>query len=343
MAGLFGPITLAVLSWAGGMLPLRVGEGLDRASTRAGRPEGSGSTALAREVKVTVLSTMLAGNPGRGTGEWGYAALVEVDGRRILFDTGARPETVLHNARELGIDLAGVTDVILSHNHADHTGGLLTLRRAVMKTNPAALSRVHVAAGIFLSRRQSGNPAESNGILPDKAAYEATGGTFIEHPGPVELQPGVWLVGPVPRTHAERNWSGSLVLETPSGKTEDTVPEDASLVIDTAEGLVVVSGCGHAGIINTIDHARRVVRNAPIHAAIGGFHLFAATDDQLAWTAARLKNAGLGYFLGGHCTGIEAVYRIRQLTGLDRKRAVVSAVGSTFSLGRGIDGLALAS
>ncbi len=325
MTSLLGPITLALLSWAGGPM------------------EPRGSTALAREVKVTVLSTMLAGDPGRGTGEWGYAALVEVDGRRILFDTGARPETVLANARELGIDLTGVTEVILSHNHADHAGGLLTLRRAVMKANPAALSRVHVAAGIFLSRHTAGNTAERNGILPDKAAYEATGGTFVEHAGPFELHPGVWLVGPVPRIHPERNWSGSLVLETPNGKTDDTVPEDASLVIDTAEGLILVSGCGHAGIVNTIDYARRVVRNAPIHAAIGGFHLFAASDEHLAWTAARLKAVGLAYFLGGHCTGIEAVYRIRQLTGLDRKRGVVSAVGSTFTLGRGIDGLALAS
>src|SRR5687768_18581751 len=79
-----------------------------------------------KSLKVTVLSTMLA---EEGVGEWGFAALVEADGRRILFDTGLRPETVLQNARELGIDLSSVTDVVLSHHHGDHTGGLLTLRR----------------------------------------------------------------------------------------------------------------------------------------------------------------------------------------------------------------------
>ncbi|MDX2057709.1 MAG: hypothetical protein SFV24_07885, partial [Gemmatimonadales bacterium] len=100
MLAMFGPITIALLAWAAGDPPLRVGTALGPSLERT--TVGRGSTALAREVKVTVLSTMLAGNPGRGTGEWGYAALVEVDGRRILFDTGARPETVLHNARELG-------------------------------------------------------------------------------------------------------------------------------------------------------------------------------------------------------------------------------------------------
>src|SRR4029079_18855222 len=89
-----------------------------------------------RSLHITILSTMLA---DRGVGEWGFAALVEADGRRILYDTGNRPETVLNNARELGIDLSTVTDVVLSHHHGDHTGGLLTLRRELAKVNPAAL------------------------------------------------------------------------------------------------------------------------------------------------------------------------------------------------------------
>jgi glyoxylase-like metal-dependent hydrolase (beta-lactamase superfamily II) len=103
-----------------------------------------------RSVRVTVLSTMLT--DAKGVGEWGFAALVEADGHRLLFDTGARPETVLRNAQELGINLTGVTDVVLSHHHGDHTGGLLTLRRELMKQNTRALSRVYVGSGLFLSR-----------------------------------------------------------------------------------------------------------------------------------------------------------------------------------------------
>jgi 7,8-dihydropterin-6-yl-methyl-4-(beta-D-ribofuranosyl)aminobenzene 5'-phosphate synthase len=296
----------------------------------------------ATDVKVTVLSTMLAGDPARGIGEWGYSALIEVDGRRLLLDTGARPETVLHNARELGIDLSTVTELVLTHNHDDHTGGLLTLRRELSRRNPAALSRIHVAPAIFWDRITSGRTDKSS-VAAMRAELEAGGAQFIVHDRATELMPGVWFTGPVTRTYPERNWSGSRQVRTPSGDVEDNVPDDASIVIDTPEGLIVVSGCGHAGIINTVEFAQQHVRRAPVVAAIGGFHLFNATDAQLAWTAGKLKDAGLVYLLGGHCTGIEAVYRIRQLAGLTRRTAVVSAVGSTFTRGRGIAALPLAS
>ena len=115
-----------------------------------------------------------------------------------------------------------------------------------------------------------------------------------------------------------------------------------SLVFDTDKGLVVLSGCGHAGVVNTFEYARSRIRRAPVYAAIGGFHLFQLDDDKLAWTAAKLREFGLRHLLGGHCTGIEAVYRLRQLAGLDRRTCVVSAVGSSFALDKGIDPLNLA-
>ena len=295
----------------------------------------------ARAVKVTILSTMLAGDRDRGIGEWGFAALLEVDGRRLLIDTGQRPDTVLHNATELGIDLSDVTDVVLTHNHADHTAGLVTLRRELARKNPRALSRAHVPQGIFYPRPEPGG-ADGNGLLPLEADYEALGGVFVVHEGPAQLVPAVWFTGPVPRRYPERNWSGSGRVRTPAGVVEDTVPEDASIVVDSADGLVVVSGCGHAGIVNTIEYARTVVRPAPVVAVVGGFHLFAASDETLEWTAGKLKAFGVQHLLGAHCTGIEAVYRLRSLVGLSRKTAVVSAVGSSFTLGSGIDALHLA-
>jgi 7,8-dihydropterin-6-yl-methyl-4-(beta-D-ribofuranosyl)aminobenzene 5'-phosphate synthase len=300
----------------------------------------SPSPRAVQKLKVTILSTMLAGST-KGIGEWGFAALVEVDGRRLLIDTGARPDTVLKNATELGVDLANVTDLVVTHNHDDHTGGLLTLRRELRVRNPAALSRAHVGAGIFEPRLQP-DGKDANGLLPVKAPYEALGGVFVVHDKPEELFPGVWLTGPVPRVHPEHNWSGSLKVRTASGLVEDTVAEDSAVVIETAQGLVVITGCGHAGIANIVDYARKLAGNAPIHAVIGGLHLFAATDDQLAWTAARLKDAGLVHLLGAHCTGVEAVYRLRDLVNLSRSTAVVGAVGASFTLGPGIDPLALA-
>ncbi|MDP3718723.1 MAG: MBL fold metallo-hydrolase [Acidobacteriota bacterium] len=292
-------------------------------------------------LKVTVLSTMLVGAGGsNGIGEWGFAALVEADGRRILIDTGARPETVLRNVEEMRVDLSNVTDVVLTHNHADHTGGLLALRRAVMARNPAALSRVHVPAGIFTSRLVDGR--EVGGLRPIKSAFEQLGGTFIEHGAPFELLPGVWLLGPVPRVHPERNWNTTGRLQLPSGPVEDNVPEDTAIAVNTPSGLVVISGCGHAGIVNTLEYARKAIADVPIEAAIGGFHLFAASDEALVWTGGRLKALGVRNLLGAHCTGIEAVFRLRQIVGLARRTAVVAAVGSSFTLGTGIESPPLA-
>jgi 7,8-dihydropterin-6-yl-methyl-4-(beta-D-ribofuranosyl)aminobenzene 5'-phosphate synthase len=281
-----------------------------------------------RSLEVRILSTMLTDDDGFG--EWGFSALVIADGHPILFDTGAHPDTVLRNARELKIDLSNVPDVILSHHHLDHTAGLVTLRREYSKTNPGALARAHVGAGIFLTR--------DGGKMPViKSEYEAAGGSFVQYDRAREMFPGVWLTGPVPRKYPERNWSGAGKLRTEDGKlVEDNLPEDQSLVIDTDKGLVLISGCGHAGVINTLDYANAKIRRAPLHAAIGGFHLFAASDETLSWTAGKLKEFGLQNFMGAHCTGIEAVYRIRQLTGLDRGTAVVGAVGAGFQLGAGI-------
>jgi 7,8-dihydropterin-6-yl-methyl-4-(beta-D-ribofuranosyl)aminobenzene 5'-phosphate synthase len=288
-------------------------------------------------LKILVLSTMVADS---GIGEWGYAAVVEADGNRILFDTGARDETVLTNAKELNVDLASIKDVILSHNHDDHTGGLLTLRRKLKLENRGALSVAHVGKGIFWSRPN--NSGEANSMIAMKAKYEAMGGKFVEHAELTELYPGVWLTGAVPRVYPERNWSGDGKVKTPDGLVEDNIPEELSLIINTDKGLVVLSGCGHAGIINTLEFAHNQFSKAPIYAAVGGFHLFDADDKVLDWTGDKLKELGAQYLLGGHCTGIEAVYHLRQRAGLNRQNCVVSSVGSSFTLDKGIDPLDLA-
>jgi 7,8-dihydropterin-6-yl-methyl-4-(beta-D-ribofuranosyl)aminobenzene 5'-phosphate synthase len=288
-----------------------------------------------QSLDVKVLSTMLADT--NGIGEWGFSALVVADGHRILVDTGARPETVLNNARELKIDLTTVPDVILTHNHGDHTGGLITLRGSVRDKSPAALAATHVAEGIFLNRESTRRGWGRMDQL--RADYEALGGKIIVHGRPIELYPGVWLTGPVTRVHAERNFGigpNPKVQLTDGSWVEDTIPEDMSLVCDTERGLVVISGCSHAGIINILDYARSKIRPAPIYAVIGGTHLFQLDDEHLTWTAAKLKEFGLQNFLGAHCTGIEATYRIRDRCGLSRKTAAVAAVGGGFTLGEGI-------
>jgi 7,8-dihydropterin-6-yl-methyl-4-(beta-D-ribofuranosyl)aminobenzene 5'-phosphate synthase len=143
------------------------------------------------------------------------------------------------------------------------------------------------------------------------------------------------LTGPVPRVYPERNWSGSGKVLTPAGLVEDNVPDDQSLIIDTPQGLVVITGCGHAGIVNILNAAGRQFHR-PIMTVIGGIHLFAASDKQVDWTGDKMKEFGVRYLIGAHCTGIESVYRLRDRLGLGRKTAVVGAVGATYTLAEGI-------
>jgi 7,8-dihydropterin-6-yl-methyl-4-(beta-D-ribofuranosyl)aminobenzene 5'-phosphate synthase len=297
-----------------------------------------------KSLRITVLSTMLTG--GEGIGEWGFSALVEVNGRKLLFDTGNHPETVLNNAKDLEVDLTGITDVVLSHNHQDHVGGLLTLRRTFSEKDKTAFSHVHIADGALISRGPGDYAGDDNPLIAIREAYLKTGGVFSEYKKPVELLPGVWFTGPIPRVYPdEQPIPPGWVLRAHDGKlVPDSTPDDAALVFDTPKGLVALTGCGHAGLINTLEYARVVTHrpDAPIYAATGGFHLYKSPDGSLDWTAKKLHALGLRYFHGGHCTGLEAVYRLRRQLGLPREAASVAAVGSSFDLEKGIDPLDLA-
>lgn len=297
--------------------------------------------AVVTDLKITTLSTMLT--EFQGVGEWGFAALVEVDGKTILFDTGWRPDTVLQNTAELGIDLSAVDTVILSHNHADHTGGLVTLRQSLKGKNMSALQTAHVGKGIFLPRKSRSMEAIPAPIRPYwvdvldvRDEYEALGGRIVVHSEPHELVPGVWITGPIPRRHPEKNWSPIAMLEQDGELVEDPIPEDQALVINTAEGLIVLAGCGHAGIVNTMEYARSIADNKPIYAVYGGLHLMGLTDQKLIWTGTKMHEFGVQHLLGAHCTGIHPVELLRDAAGLGRDTSVVGAVGTVFTIEDGI-------
>lgn len=175
-----------------------------------------------------------------------------------------------------------------------------------------------------------------------KREFEATGGSVVEVTAPTEILPGVWLTGPVPRVHSERNWSAIGKVRTNAGDVEDTVPEVMTLVFQTDKCLVYLFGCGHAGVINTLEHTRKAIDPSPVKAVIGELHLFAADDKHLAWTAGQLKAFGVQQLVGAHCTGIEAVYRIRELAGLTRQTCMLGAVGASYSLAKGINAVRVA-
>jgi 7,8-dihydropterin-6-yl-methyl-4-(beta-D-ribofuranosyl)aminobenzene 5'-phosphate synthase len=125
-------------------------------------------------------------------------------------------------------------------------------------------------------------------------------------------------------------------IKTHDSLVEDTIPEDQALVLNTEAGLVVVAGCGHAGIVNTMEYARSIAKGKPIHAVLGGFHLMSATDEHLEWTGAKMREFGVEHVMGAHCTGINAVTLLREAANYSRATAVVGTVGSTFTPGEGI-------
>lgn len=288
-----------------------------------------------KHLKITILSTMLS---QKGIGEWGFSALVEADSIKILFDAGARKTTVLENCKELNIDLSNVPTVVLSHNHGDHTVGWLPLRHAMKAVNANALSLTHVGKGLF-DARISSSGEENNSRRNDSLLYVETGGQIKVHDNFTEIHPGIYLSGPVPRKYPEKNYTlggNTLRKKDASGKVvEDIVPEDMSLVIRTEKGLVLLSGCGHSGIINTITHVQNNLQNQPVLAAIGGFHLLENSNEQIKWTAAQLKESRIRYFVGAHCTGIEPVYQIREWVGLKRGECIIGSVGDLFDLDKG--------
>lgn len=286
-----------------------------------------GQSNLVNDFKITILSTMLSDTH---IGEWGFSALVEVDGEKILFDTGSRPNTVFQNAIELNIDLSNIKNVYLSHNHKDHTGGLLFLKTKY----PNSFVNAHVGEGIFYSR-----PNKNGGdhyLLKNKRDLIQEGVKFIFHKQPNQIIPKVWTTGQIPRKYDEKNWSQlGKMIDQNGNMQEDIIPEDQSLFFDTKKGIVLISGCGHAGIINTLEYVSKIFPNRPIYKILGGFHLLKLDAEKLKWTADKMKSFGVNYFVGAHCTGINSTYILRKFMDSTKNRVLIGSVG-TFITPNGI-------
>lgn len=283
--------------------------------------------------RITILSTMLSDavddlEAYSTYGEWGFAALVEVGGIKLMYDTGYHPDLVFLNAEKLKIDLSDVEQVVLSHAHIDHIGGLMSLRSRLMKDHPKALSVVHIGEGFLAEWYDQNDPlADRNRARTIIKEYENSGGIVVVHAGPTELLPNVWLSGPVPRRHDERNWDVQGSIHWNGELIEDNVPEDMALFIDSPDGTIVLTGCAHAGIINILDYALEVGEKNSVATAVGGFHLFNADDAVVEWTGQQFRRVGIGSFVAAHCTGIESAHSLRETAGLTRNDAIVGAVG----------------
>ena len=290
------------------------------------------SIAHSAPYRITVLATNIADYGGLG--EWSFAALFESQQDAVLFDTGFKQDTVLHNVLHLGVDLSRVEKVVLSHFHSDHTGGLLLLREHFRGANENALSKVYVASGFFDQRQTDAGdfvgPGNFSRAQDFKQAAEAQGIVFIEVAGPTQIAPKLWLTGPVPRVEETYNGPQGLFITSKGQSEPDIIMDDQSMGYLTEQGWLMTSGCGHSGLINT-GKVLKAIEDAPIYSIVGGFHLWQADAQTLDRTADWLERSGLGLMMGGHCTGIAAAETIADRLNLPRSQISHAAIGSVIT------------
>ena len=252
-------------------------------------------------VRVTALVDNTPGDPRLGS-EHGLSFWIETDNGPILWDTG-QSGMFMENAAVLGIPVRGTKHIALSHGHYDHTGGLVK----ALAEAPEAV--VHVHPDVFVERfapDRNGNEARSIGIPFDKSDIETRCSRLIESVEPQVILPGVSLTGEIPRVTDFEDTGGTFYLD--EGLSEpDPIRDDQSLVIETDDGVVLLLGCCHAGLVNTLTHVEKNwgTRSFPLIA--GGTHLLNATGERLRATVDALRNYRIGRFVPGHCTGENAL------------------------------------
>jgi len=243
----------------------------------------------------------------RSLGEHGLAFWIEAGPKRVLFDTGQTPQVLVHNAERFGIDLAATDAVVLSHGHDDHTGGLEEVLRRTgdvpLFLHPGALTR-------RFSRKKDGSVHDIGAPHPlDEAFLGACTSSLVWTQEAAAVTHGLRVTGQVPRRTDFEDTGGDFYLDRGCAEV-DPILDDQAIFFDTAEGTVVLLGCGHSGVVNTLYYVRELTGGRPVHAVIGGMHLNAASDARLDSTVEALRELEVGIIAPLHCTGPRAQARL---------------------------------
>jgi len=256
-------------------------------------------------LKLTVLVDNIADR--ELAAEHGFSVLIEADGARILFDTG-QGTALPRNAGQMGIALHGLDALALSHGHYDHTGGI----PEVLRQDPDV--RVYAHPDLFNPRysRRDTPPHKPIGI-PQSASEtlgrHLTNGTWTS--APTRIIDGVWVTGSIPRTNPFEDAGGHFFLD-PECQRPDPIEGDQALWVHTAKGIVVILGCAHAGVVNTLNHIARLTGAEAFFAVVGGMHLVNANQERLLRTLEAFKHYHVQLIGPCHCTGTQAHAFLRE-------------------------------